>query len=73
MLTGSLVSNGLIIGADSDGSRNLRPEFRGADALLVDFFDAVEKACRTEGVAFDFTDEDEWEDQHDEDEPDSAP
>ena len=29
-------------------------DFRGADQLLYDFFDAVERACRLEGVAFEF-------------------
>jgi len=33
-------------------------DFRGADELIVDFFAAVEQACRQEGVAFDFVDED---------------
>lgn len=32
--------------------------FSTADALLCDFFDAVEAACKTEGVAFEFVDED---------------
>jgi len=29
-------------------------EFRGADELLVDFFDAVERACAEEGSPFEF-------------------
>lgn len=29
-------------------------EFRGADELICDFFNAVEQACRQEGVSFDF-------------------
>jgi hypothetical protein len=38
-------------------------DFRGADELICDFFDAVERACRQEGVAFEFVAEDfEWED-----------
>lgn len=43
--------------------------FEGADQLLVDFFDAVERSCRIEGVSpelvhedFDISDEDEDED-----------
>jgi hypothetical protein len=33
-------------------------DFRGADELICDFFDAVEQACRQESVAFDFVAED---------------
>ena len=33
-------------------------DFLGADALICDFFDAVERACRQEGVAFEFETED---------------
>jgi hypothetical protein len=33
-------------------------DFRGADELICDFFDAVEQACRQEGVAFAFVAED---------------
>ena len=33
-------------------------DFRGADELIGDFFDAVEQACRQEGVAFEFVAED---------------
>jgi hypothetical protein len=41
--------------------------FVGADELICDFFAAVEQACRQEGVAFDFFDEDiELEDDDDE-------
>jgi uncharacterized protein DUF6516 len=29
-------------------------EFRGADELICDFFAAIERACATEGVAFEF-------------------
>ena len=29
-------------------------EFRGADELICDFFDAVERACRQEGMTFEF-------------------
>lgn len=29
-------------------------DFRGADELLCDFFDAIERACRQEGIAFAF-------------------
>jgi hypothetical protein len=29
-------------------------EFRGADELICDFFAAVERACETEGVPFEF-------------------
>jgi hypothetical protein len=29
-------------------------DFRGADELICNFFDAVEKACRQEGVPFEF-------------------
>lgn len=31
--------------------------YQGADVLLVDFFAAVEQACRQEDVAFEFVDE----------------
>lgn len=45
--------------------------FTGADALIGDFFDAVEAACRTEGVAFACVDEDEleWDDDDATDQP----
>lgn len=33
-------------------------EFSDADTLLCDFFNAVEGACKAEGVAFDFVDAD---------------
>jgi hypothetical protein len=33
-------------------------DYRGADELICDFFDAVEKACLAEGVAFAFEAED---------------
>jgi hypothetical protein len=33
-------------------------QYRGPDQLLTDFFNAVETACRREGVAFEFDDED---------------
>jgi hypothetical protein len=33
-------------------------DYRGADELIGDFFAAVEMACRTEGVAFEFEAED---------------
>jgi hypothetical protein len=37
----------------------VRPyRYRGPDQLLTDFFDAVETACRREGVAFEFDEED---------------
>ena len=42
--------------------------FRGTDELLCDFFAAVERACESEGVAFEFDAEDvelEMEDDHD--------
>jgi hypothetical protein len=29
-------------------------EFQGADRLICDFFDAVEQACKQEGLAFEF-------------------
>lgn len=32
--------------------------FRGADELICDFFDAVERACKQEGVPFEFSAED---------------
>jgi hypothetical protein len=47
-------------------------EFRGADELICDFFDAVERACRREGVPFEFEAEDvelDQEDEHGADEP----
>lgn len=43
--------------------------FQGADELIVDFFAAVEQACRQEGVAFDFVDEDTEVDDDEADEP----
>lgn len=48
-------------------------EFKGADELICDFFDAVERACRQEGVAFEFVGEDieEMEDSDEADEPGS--
>lgn len=33
-------------------------DFAGADTLLCDFFDAVERACEAEDIAFDVTEED---------------
>lgn len=33
-------------------------EFRGADELICDVFDHVERACRQDGVAFEFVAED---------------
>ncbi len=33
-------------------------DYRGADELICDFFEAVEMACRTEGVPFEFDAED---------------
>jgi Family of unknown function (DUF6516) len=43
--------------------------FVGADELICDFFAAVEQACRQEGVAFDFVDQDiELEDDDEADE-----
>jgi hypothetical protein len=33
-------------------------DFVDTDTLLCDFFDAVERACRAEGVAFDVIEED---------------
>jgi len=44
-------------------------DYRGADELIVDFFDAVEKACWQEGVAFEFVTEDMEEDDDDAQEP----
>lgn len=32
-------------------------DFRGADQLLCDFFDEVERVCKAEGVPFEFDDE----------------
>jgi hypothetical protein len=29
-------------------------EFKGADELICDFFAAVERACETEGIPFEF-------------------
>ena len=44
-------------------------EFRDADGLIGDFFDAVEQACRQEGVAFEFDAEEiELEDETEDDE-----
>ena len=40
-------------------------DFRDADQLLCDFFDAVERACKLEGVAFEFDDEVELEEAGD--------
>ena len=42
-------------------------DFRGADELICDVFDAVERACRQEGVAFEFAAEDIELEQEDED------
>lgn len=43
-------------------------DYRGADELICDFFAAVETACRTEGVAFEFETEDvELEPEEDDD------
>ena len=43
--------------------------FVGADELICDFFAGVEQACRQEGVAFDFVDQDiELEDDDETDE-----
>lgn len=36
----------------------VRYEYRGADELICDFFDVVERACRDEGVHFEFDAED---------------
>jgi hypothetical protein len=44
-------------------------DFIGADELICDFFDALEQACRQEGVAFEFVEEDielEYDDEADE-------
>lgn len=43
--------------------------FRGADELIGDFFDAVERACATAGVAFDFVGAFELEETDGTDEP----
>ena len=44
-------------------------DFRGADQLLCDFFDEVERACKSEDIAFEFdTDEVELEEEIDDDE-----
>lgn len=49
----------------------VRYNFVGEDELLCDFFAAVEQACRSEGVAFEFVDEDiELEDDDEADESD---
>jgi hypothetical protein len=43
-------------------------DFRGADELICDFFDAIEQACRREGVPFEFDAlESEYEVQEDDD------
>lgn len=43
--------------------RRVKPyEYSGPDQLLVDFFEAVEAACRRDGIAFEFDDEDTLED-----------
>jgi hypothetical protein len=45
--------------------------FSDTDKLLRDFFDAVERACEAEGIAFDVIDEDlELEDGDEAQEPD---
>jgi hypothetical protein len=44
-------------------------DYRGADELICDFFDAVEKACQMEGVAFEFVGQD-LEDSDEADQPD---
>ena len=47
-------------------------DYRGADELICDFFAAVETACRTEDVPFEFEAEDvelEPEDDDDAEEP----
>ncbi|MEO8715812.1 MAG: DUF6516 family protein [Acetobacteraceae bacterium] len=52
----------------------VRCDYVGADELICDFFDEIEKACRSEGVAFEFeAAEVELEDEDDEGLPDSAP
>jgi len=44
-------------------------DFKGADQLLCDFFDEVERACKLEGVAFEFdADEVELKEERDDDE-----
>ena len=44
-------------------------DFQGTDQLLCDFFDEVERACKSEGVTFEFdTDEVELEEEGDDDE-----
>ena len=47
---------------------------KGTDELIGDFFDAVERACRQEDVAFDFVAEDveDTEDNDEADEPDDT-
>ena len=37
-------------------------DYRGPDQLLMDFFNAVEAACKREGITFEFDDEDLLED-----------
>jgi hypothetical protein len=44
-------------------------DFIGADALISDFFDAVENACRREAIAFAF-DAEETELEHEADDDD---
>ena len=44
--------------------------YRGGDELVADFFDAVERACATEGVTFSFVGEMGFEDSHEADELD---
>lgn len=55
--------------------RNLRLvkpyQYRGADRLLMDFFEEVEAACRREGIAFEFDEEDILEDGRMEDDDDT--
>ena len=47
-------------------------EFKGADELICDFFDAVEQACRREGVPFEFVAEDLEELEDDDEENESS-
>lgn len=49
----------------------VRYDFTGADELICDFFDAVERACGQEGVPYDFVAEDieETEENDEADEP----
>lgn len=47
-------------------------EYRSGDELIADFFDAVERACAAEGVAFSFIGEMGYEDGYEADELDGS-